>query len=121
MTDNLHRLLGVPTGQHDGAQSVPVTFLARVCQACGWFTVFSVALFFVPGERAGTTPFDPTVPELFSLLGLFVFCPLTVLAALVALIRIRLSHNRYKGGWQVGIGLGLAASGVTVFALCACG
>lgn len=121
MTDNLHCLLGVPTEQHNGPQSVPLTFLARLCQAFGGLTLFSVALFFVPSARAGTTPFDPTVPELLSLIGLVVFCPLTVLTALVALIRIRLSHNRYKGGWQVGMGLALAATGIIVFALCACG
>lgn len=121
MTDHLHQLLGVPTAQHDGSRSAPVTFLARLCQAFGGLTLISVALFFVPGERAGTTPFDVTVPEILSLLGLAAFVPLTVLSAIVALVRIRLSHSRYKGGWQVGIGLGLAASGVAVFALCACG
>jgi hypothetical protein len=122
MTDNLNRLFEVDAAERQVApKAAGVTLFARFCQAFGWLTLFSAALFFVPGKRAGTTPFDPTVPELFSLLGLVMFCPLTVLTALGALIRIRLTHNRYTGGGQVAVGLGLAVSAVVVFALCIVG
>lgn len=114
MNDGLNDLLEVDPDKRPETPSGPrVTLLARACQVFAALSVVSALISFIPERPSGMLGL--TVSLLLSLLGLFLFGPLTFLAAAAALLRVWLSKGRFIGGWQVAVSFGLLALAVIVF------
>lgn len=114
MNDGLNELLEVGPEKHAETPSGPrVTLLARACQVFAVLSVVSALISFIPEEPSG--PIGLTVSFVLSFLGLFLFGPLTFLAAAAALLRVWLSSGRFVGGVQVAASFGLLALAVILF------
>jgi len=118
MNDDLNKLLEIKQdGEPPAKPGSRVTLFARFSQACSWICVAFALFAFIPGGPTMGGPFDFPVYPLIGYGGLMIFAPLTVLMAIVALLRIWLSSRDLKGVKQVFSSMGIAALTFGIFVM----
>lgn len=117
MSENLDELLEIRGTKPPAAVTVvPVTVLARICQVLGCLCMLAALASFIPGSKDDF--FGVTAVFMLSLLALIVLGALTLLFALVALLRVWLSSRKVKGVRQVFASLALLALSIALFVVC---
>jgi hypothetical protein len=88
-----------------------VTLFARLCQAFGLLSLFSGAICYIPSESDFGPLGSVSVLALLGSMALVLLIPLTLIAATVAALRIRVSKQRFRGVRQIWFGIGCALLG----------